>query len=64
MVPSNSYDAKIISTETGTPVEEGTGEIVVMGPSLFTGYLNKPLDTMQAAYYRNIEFFMEVPWHL
>ena len=47
-IPQFGFDAKIISTETGTPVEEDTGEIVVRGPSLFTGYLNKPLDTMQA----------------
>ncbi len=47
-IPQFGYDAKIISPETGTPMEEGAGEIVVSGPSLFNGYLNKPLDTKQA----------------
>ena len=47
-IPQFGYDAKIISTETGKVVKDETGEIVVSGPSLFKGYLNKPEDTEKA----------------
>ena len=47
-IPQFGYDAKIISPETGKVVENEIGEIVVNGPSLFKGYLNKPEDTENA----------------
>ncbi|WMT50909.1 MAG: AMP-binding protein [Ferroplasma sp.] len=47
-IPQFGYDAKIVSTETGKVVKDETGEIVVSGPSLFKGYLNKPEDTEKA----------------
>ena len=47
-IPQFGYDAKIISTETGKVVKGETGEIVVSGPSLFRGYLNKQEDTQKA----------------
>ena len=50
-IPQFGYDARIISTETGRVVKGETGEIVVSGPSLFKGYLNKPDDTEKAFIY-------------
>ncbi|WP_287954713.1 AMP-binding protein [Acidiplasma sp.] len=47
-IPQFGYDAKIISPETGKVVENEIGEIVVNGPSIFKGYLNKPEDTENA----------------
>ncbi|WP_297215141.1 AMP-binding protein [Thermoplasma sp.] len=48
-VPQFGYDARIIDVETGQDITgKGTGEIVISGPSLFSGYYNKPDETEKA----------------
>ncbi|MEM0140370.1 MAG: AMP-binding protein [Ferroplasma sp.] len=47
-IPQFGYDAKIIDPENGSVLDSGIGEIVVHGPSVFKGYLNKPEETRNA----------------
>ncbi len=47
-VPVPDTDARVVDPETGTPLPPGeVGELVVRGPQVMRGYLNRPEETAQ-----------------